>query len=610
MLAWIVSSAARPRDVWGLIDAERPAKRRLVDVQLRSHLDCLLAMDEFHTLQETVLSVEQTEIDMGPNANLPAGERRTLGALAALEERMPGKVAAAVGPRFSAIDEDTLDQSYYHGLDSVAKQRFHTTSWFGSQKVDWKAVREYRKRSEASHRSLMAAGEVEKRRRLLLGAPTSSATALTTSSPPSSSTALTTSSPCAASTAPVITTPPAAPTPTAPSSARTPAMSALERENDTLRAQMATSSACGAIVERAQMTVRGVPQLMDVYVDNVAPKEREGSGWRSEKMVGKQEARRVGHLINDVYNPVAFAVMQRHLDEHMALNDAVAAVEALRNPADWKFIKGLPDWKKDRKEDAARYLSKLLDKDFWEAYKAATASSAPPSAPPAAEPPAAEVATSTIAPVPGSTTRILGLDPSTSCGWSLVHLDGSKVVAIHCGVFDVKALETAGARCNALATQVRQLLDPLPTHAYLETYVFNPSTPKDAAINYKLRAALEMALDSSGVALHEVAPQTWKRAIAGDGKAEKQKVKAAIEKRKCTFPMHLPINGRMLTLRDDASDAVAIALYGAQQQHSLEHVGPITIEAPQLGALRKRAGDAAPTPRKRSKAVARAGTSM
>ena len=76
-------------------------------------------------------------------------------------------------------------------------------------------------------------------------------------------------------------------------------------------------------------------------------------------------------------------------------------------------------------------------------------------------------------------------------------------------------------------------------------------------------------------------PQSWKLAATGSGAADKAAVKAAIETNAgSAFPSKLPIGGRMLKFRDDASDAAGIALWGAKQKHaSLSYAASLSISA-------------------------------
>ena len=69
--------------------------------------------------------------------------------------------------------------------------------------------------------------------------------------------------------------------------------------------------------------------------------------------------------------------------------------------------------------------------------------------------------------------------------------------------------------------------------------------------------------------------------MAGCGTADKAAVKAAVERiLRSSFPAKLPIGGKLLAFRDDASDAAAIALFGAMETGAQN--APVPITAPRL----------------------------
>jgi len=117
-------------------------------------------------------------------------------------------------------------------------------------------------------------------------------------------------------------------------------------------------------------------------------------------------------------------------------------------------------------------------------------------------------------------------------------------------------------------------------------------------LNYKLRGAIEMALDDSGIDNCEwVAPQTWKKKIAGNGEATKNVVKQQIEDlARLSFPMEIFASGKWSKAKktiEDASDATAIALYAVQKRFGkLSFVDPtrLRLSGPGAGGIKLRAG--------------------
>lgn len=226
---------------------------------------------------------------------------------------------------------------------------------------------------------------------------------------------------------------------------------------------------------------------------------------------------------------------------------------------------------------------------------------------PVAEPIVSEVA---VPACEGAVVRVMGLDPSMSCGVAIVQLnDRNEVLAMDVGVLDVsKKKATAGSKCNELQRQLAPLLVPPPDVVYLESYFVHPyRDPTDSRwtvsqegidLNYKLRGALEMALDALGVPYEYVAPQTWKKEVVHDGGADKQTVRDAIELMMGQrFHARLFSHGRWnTTFRFDASDAAGVALYGTTRRAgSIAFAPGFTVAS--FGLPKRRAGLAvAPAP--------------
>ena len=141
-----------------------------------------------------------------------------------------------------------------------------------------------------------------------------------------------------------------------------------------------------------------------------------------------------------------------------------------------------------------------------------------------------------------ATTRIIGLNPSLSCGISILQLNSQdQILSIDVGLLDVscKTLLSDGARCNELQNLLSPLLSPLPDMAFIESYFVSPfRDPKDGKwkvkqedteINCKLRGSLEMLLEKQGIPYSYVAAETWKKDVVGDETADGEAVKDVLE---------------------------------------------------------------------------------
>ena len=371
---------------------------------------------------------------------------------------------------------------------------------------------------------------------------------------------------------------------------------ALSRENDILKAKVARSGLEQDPLQLKQL-VGGVRQMLRVFLTLVAPKERQGTDWRS-KVHGEKRAEALKQLLTKSYYPVLYVVMQRHIDDGMEIGAACAAVDHLRGRVDWKFISNLPKLEDEAK---GRYKEKLLDADFAEMALAAAAAAAemalaaaakPSPLPPLPPPPEEEdheeptVNSLTVPIVEGASTRYIAIDPALSCGFAILQLnEAGQILSIDVGVLDVSSKgytcdgQGDGARLNALTRQLAPLLSPSPDRVFGESF-FGHSRGSDA-ISFKVRGAIEMLVAKDGVPYHEVAQQTWKKAVAGSGTADKGLVKTQIEsKMGHSFPDTLYINRRWQNFRDDASDAVGIGLWGVLQHHSeLSFAGSFRLAA-------------------------------
>jgi len=399
------------------------------------------------------------------------------------------------------------------------------------------------------------------------------------------------------------------------------ALASLQQQNDSLRAQLADRSSDDPL-ELKQMLVGGVRQMLRSYLSHVAPRERDGTAWRGTKAVGQKRMQALSDLITKKYEPVLLAVMHQHMDGGMGIWSAADHVEKMRSSGDWKFIKTLPSIDADC---AAKYKRQLLNADFAASTLAASAPAEPSqvasqeglSQEEAPQSTASQVEASqdealpTVA-IEQGTTRYLALDPSLSCGWAVLHVKDATVVAVDCGVIDVKSIEGDGARGLALRKALQPLLTPPPARVFFESY-FAARSQHGMDVNIKVRMAIEMAVAEHHIACEEVTVQTWrsdvvdeagkatmtaagKTAKAAKGTADESKAQTALKtalKRavkeslersfSCTFPANLPISSRMLKFRDDASDAVGVGLWGARQQHaSLSCATPVRISTPAL----------------------------
>jgi len=649
ILSWVVSSVARPRDESMYIDTTLPIKHRIMvgprdrggtdkDI-LCAHLDCLLVTQDFLQIEQYVRSLEEEEIRLGDLAHRPGSERnvrREMQAGFARVERglaeMPGALEAAVRPRLDEQSRDLndevqlgLDRDYYLSLSPSTRSRRFPPIGLGvseNKVVGTQTLRDARLQHDERERQptrttlwnalkgspsdALASTALARAGPSLVGrslsAPSAAArllppqqpspglpVALALPSKPNDDlasnvvpTAATSVAPAAAATA--LTTMPAA---LSPAPATSPAATTdLQRQNDQLRAQLATSDEPLPI----KQVTGGVRQIASVYTSTVAPKEgkmvadtvTQCREWRSENTVGKTKCSALSYVINTFYEPLMIAVVRLHIDEGKTILQAIDTVEELRNCQDFTaFVKDkstfLSKFPKLENEPKKRYVQRLLHPQFAEDYKAELVAECAKPEPVESEPqPDLDVASSadsdplSVPVTDGAATRIVGFDPALCTGFAVVQLDSAgQILSLHVGVLDVsdRSLECDGARCVALMQRLSPLLSPTPDCAFIEPF-FGHGRQGDA-ISVKLRAAIEIEFARREIKYIECAPQTWKLSVTRNGRAEKEEVKAAIElAMRHHFPAKVYANTKWTRDKKkllDASDATGIALYGVNQ---------------------------------------------
>ncbi len=147
--------------------------------------------------------------------------------------------------------------------------------------------------------------------------------------------------------------------------------------------------------------------------------------------------------------------------------------------------------------------------------------------------------------------RVLGIDPGTRlCGWGVVERQGTRLRYVGHGVVKLSVDDSLGERLVALEEALAKVVDEYgPAMASIEALFF----AKDAQAAAKLGHARGVALlvcARQGLDIVEYPPARVKRAIAGNGRAEKMQVANMIR----------VMLGLTALPPLDASDALALAV--------------------------------------------------
>jgi len=146
--------------------------------------------------------------------------------------------------------------------------------------------------------------------------------------------------------------------------------------------------------------------------------------------------------------------------------------------------------------------------------------------------------------------RILGVDPgSRAAGWAVVEA-GTKASLLSAGVLRPGAGLPLHERLAFLHDGLAAVVErERPDEAAVER-VFAGVNPQSLITLGEARGVLLLALARARIPLHEVTPAEVKRAVAGNGGAEKEQVRRMVR-------VFLPGKGRLPL---DAADAAAVAL--------------------------------------------------
>ena len=160
-------------------------------------------------------------------------------------------------------------------------------------------------------------------------------------------------------------------------------------------------------------------------------------------------------------------------------------------------------------------------------------------------------------------TLILGLDPGLgTTGWGLIRAEGNRLSHLGNGQVKTDAAESLPRRLAFLATQVEALLaDHRPDAAAVEE-VFVNKNPQSTLKLGQARGVILMIAARSGIDVGEYAARLVKKAVVGNGNAEKVQVHAMVSRLLPGAKIAGP----------DASDALAVAITHAHHLASARRI--------------------------------------
>ncbi len=145
----------------------------------------------------------------------------------------------------------------------------------------------------------------------------------------------------------------------------------------------------------------------------------------------------------------------------------------------------------------------------------------------------------------------LGIDPgSRICGYGLLETEKRKIVAVG---YDIIKLNPA----SALAERIEKIYEVIstviqennPDIVGIETIFYGKNIQSAFTLGH-VRGAILLAIAQKKIAMMEFSPREVKKAVTGNGNADKQQVQYMLPKL---------LGVKMDNIPDDAADALAVA---------------------------------------------------
>lgn len=365
---------------------------------------------------------------------------------------------------------------------------------------------------------------------------------------------------------------------------------ALVRENEELRSKvLAVTSAVLSVKD-----VRTVAQLLDKYVEKIAPLERKGA-WRSAAaMPDKKEREATATLITQQYHPSLKHVVKNFKDKGGTVDALQTAVEEVQKELD--EAKSITQLNKRYRKEPARgdsesmvpFLNSEEFGDVVREWKETRSSKAPEIRVPTASAP--KVPTQLcVRMAQEDAIRYVGIDPGLQTGWAILDVGPGDVVrGVYVGCFFVSHnTKTELSKCQVILDGfIESLLwGERVSLVCFERYVANPKMLSGLEVNFALRAQIRFRAEKMGIRSQEVLQQEWKKGIELKASSSKEEIKDKVEKTLggTPFPTQLPHGDKVYTFRTDASDALAIVLSHVKKSRERLAVGNgVRIQAPNL----------------------------
>lgn len=164
---------------------------------------------------------------------------------------------------------------------------------------------------------------------------------------------------------------------------------------------------------------------------------------------------------------------------------------------------------------------------------------------------------------------ILGIDPGTvSVGYAIIEGGGRDPLILDAGLIKINPLSDNAGRLRELAGGVKNLIKKWKPAVLSIERLFFYKNQKTALSVAEARGAILLTTSLAGLIVYEYTPLEIKKAVTGNGKADKSQLKKMVQ---LTIP-----SSRNLEARDDVFDAIGAALtYFFLARVELKHTPPV-----------------------------------
>ncbi len=147
--------------------------------------------------------------------------------------------------------------------------------------------------------------------------------------------------------------------------------------------------------------------------------------------------------------------------------------------------------------------------------------------------------------------RIIGIDPGTRfCGYGIIETDNRRITAAGCNCININPKLKLSGRLNELySSLIKVIKEYQPDIAAVESIFYGKNIQSAFTLGHA-RGVILLACSQFNLPIYEFSPKEIKKAVVGNGNAQKSQVRYMIQK----------LVGLKEEIKsEDASDALAIA---------------------------------------------------